>query len=184
MTLEKKFKKNVSGAQLAEYLRQLAVQIDSPATGKADELGDRRDNTKSIALKIKRRTTGYSVKVKIKSERADTRDFDDMAPVDDTLGSVEVDFTFKQLKKRMKTSFKSINEYLVVGRLPDRTVVISFLEDAVRMSRFPDQCGQRYAEFKKACDGLLYDFNKADHVALRSRYAVLKRLRNECHRRK
>lgn len=184
MTLEKKFRKNYSPDQLAGYLRQLAAQIDGSADGDTDESGDRMDNIKSLALKIKRHPTGYSVKFKVKPERTDGSDFDDTVPVADTWGTPVVEFTFKHLKKRMKFSFKSIDKHLVVGSLPNKAVVVSFLEDADRMSRFPEQCGERYAEFKKACDGLLHAFDNADLDALQGRYADLKRLRNECHRNK
>jgi len=186
MTLEKKYKKNFSADQLAGYLRQLAALIDGSTDRNADDLeGVRMGNIQSIKLKIKRYSAGYSVKLKVKSDKKEISDSKETPPVSDILGPADVAITFKQLKKRMKSSFKLINENLVADRFPDRAVVDGFLEDVDRMSRFPDQCGgKRYSEFQKACGGLLHAFENEDLGVLQDRYADVKRLRNECHGKK
>jgi len=184
MTIEKKFKITGSSTRVAKFLKQLAVQIDGTITENTDELGYRVDNFMSIALKIKRHRNGYSVKLKVKSERSEVSDSDKkpLTIVNSLLPEDEI--YFKRLKKRMKSSFKSINKDIMVGNLPNRAIVESFVEDTDRMGRFPDKCGDPYLEFKKACDGLLDAVDNVDFDALRDRYAELKKLRNDCHRRK
>lgn len=186
MTLEKKFKKNFSADQLADYLRQLAALIDGSDDRKAVDLeGVRMGNIKLIKLNIKRHVSGYSVKLKLKSENKESSDSKETPPVSDVLGLADATITFKHLKKRMKSSFKLISENLAANRFPDRAVVDGFLEDVDRMSRFPDQCGgKRYSEFKKACGGLLHALENEDFGVLQGRYADVKMLRNECHRKK
>jgi XXXCH domain-containing protein len=185
MTLEKKYKKNFSADQLAGYLRQLAALIDGSTDRNADDLeGVRMGNIQSIKLKIKRYSAGYSVKLKVKSDKKEISDSKETPPVSDILGPADVAITFKQLKKRMKSSFKLINENLVADRFPDRAVVDGFLKDVDRMSRFPDQCGERYAEFNRVCDDLLHAFENEDLSALRGRCTDVKQLRNVCHRKK
>ncbi len=184
MTLEKKFKKTYSAVQLAGFLKQLAAFIDGTTDRSANDLGIPIGNFKSAKLKIKRHPTGYSVKLRLKSEKKETANSKETPPVSDVLGPADVAMTFKHLKKRMKSLFKSINEDLAAERFPDREAVDSFLVDVDRMARFPDQCGARYSDFKEACDGLHHAFENEDFDALRDRYADIKRVRDACHREK
>lgn len=184
MTLEKRFKKNYSSTQLAKFLKQLAAQINGIAEENVDEFGCRIDNFMSFTLKVKRHRAGYSTKLKVKSKRSEVADSGKMVSAIDKLGEPEDEVSFKRLKKRMKSSFKSINKDLMAGTPPNRDVVESFLKDTDLMARFPDKCGDPYLEFKNACDGLLDAVENADFDAMRDRYAKLKRLRNECHRAK
>ena len=184
MTLEKKFKKTYSAVQLADFLRQLAALIDGTTDRSANALGARIGNFKSAKLKIKRHPAGYSVKLKLKSEKKETADSKDTPPEPNILGPAEIEETFKQLKKRMKSFFKLINENLVADRFPDKLAIDAFLLDVDRMAQFPDQCGDRYSDFKEACDGLLRAFENEDFDALRDRYADVKRMRDACHREK
>lgn len=184
MTFEKKIKITGSSTRLAEFLKQLAAQIDGTITENTDGLGYRVDNFMSIALKIKRHRNGYSVKLKVKSERPEASDSDKKSLSIDNLGLPEDGISFKRLKKIMKSSFKSINKDIMAGNFPNRAIVESFVEDTDRMARFPDKCGNPYFEFKKACNGLLDAIDKMDFDAMRIRHAELKKLRNDCHRRK
>jgi XXXCH domain-containing protein len=162
----------------------LAAFIDGTTDRSADDLGVPIGNFKSAKLKVKRHLTGYSVKLKLKSEKKETDDSKEKPPVSDVLGPADVAMTFKHLKKRMKSSFKSINENLVAERYPDKAAVDGFLVEVDRMARFPDQCGDRYPDFKEACDGLLRAFENENFDALRDRYADVKRMRDACHREK
>jgi XXXCH domain-containing protein len=184
MTFEKKIKITGSSTRLAEFLKQLAAQIDGTITENTDGLGYRVDNFTSISLIIKRHRNGYSAKLKVKSERSEVSDSDKKSSSIDNLGLPEDGISFKRLKKRMKSSSKSINKDIMAGNFPNRAIVESFVEDTDRMARFPDKCGDPYFEFKKACNGLIDALDNADFDTVRDRYAELKKLRNDCHRRK
>jgi XXXCH domain-containing protein len=183
MTSKKKFKNDYTSNQLSEFLRNIAAQIDGTSIENSDDEGYCFDNFMSITLKIKRRPSGYSVKIKVKTESSEFIESKKKESGTDDWDVSNGEISFKHLKKRMKSSFKLINKDLIAGRLPNRAIVESFKEDTDLMGRFPKKCGDPYPEFKKACDGLLDAVDNTDFDALGNCYAELKRLRNECHRR-
>ena len=142
------------------------------------------DDFTSISLKIKRQPSGYSVKVKVKTDSSDLIDSSEIESNPDSGDLPTTGVSFKDLKKRMKSSFKSINKDLLARNIPKREDVESFVADTELMVQFPAKCGDPYPEFKMTCDRLLEAVDKSDLVSMRNFYAELKRLRDECHRKK
>ena len=184
MTSKKKLKNYYTSNQLAEFLRNIATQLDGTSIEDSDDQIHYFDDFTSISLKIKRQPSGYSVKVKVKTESLDLIDSAEVESNSDKDDVPTTEVSFKHLKKRMKSSFKSINKDLLAGRIPNREVVESFVADTDDMGRFPEKCGDPYPGFKMICDRLLEAVDKSDLVSLRNCYAELKRLRDECHRTK
>ena len=184
MASKNKFKNYYTSNQLSELLRNFASQIDGTSIENFEDNRYCIDDFMSITIKIKHLASGYSVKVKVKTESSDIDDDKKVELHKDIRGGPESEVSFKHLKKRMKSTFKLINKDLVAGRIPSKEVVESFVVDTDFMGKFPEKCGEPYSEFKKTCDRLLDAVNNPDLDSLRDCYADLKRLRNECHQKK
>lgn len=91
---------------------------------------------------------------------------------------------YKDLKKRMKVTFKALLAALAEGRLPGVQVVESFLLDSRTMVSFPGKGDQYYAPYNAAVEAFRKAWNDGrdpDPEALRRAAQELDAVKHQCH---
>lgn len=184
---ERKIKKHIPFADLPAQLRRLADALEGQ-TGKLP--AEWQQLPCPIAkLKVTGESQGgeWKVKIKIKAEPAASPEalpaevpHTAPAPLAPPAAS-SVDY--KQLKKRMKASFRDIGKTLEGQKLPSQTVMEAFLADSDRMMAFSGEKygASYYPAYRQACQALRAAFGASDLEAFQTVYTALARLKKDCH---
>ena len=90
---------------------------------------------------------------------------------------------YKDLKKRMKQTFKHIGLALAAGQAPDAGVLADFIADSRRMTTYPGQGDAFYPAYNAAVDRLEAAATSGDLAAMTKTVAALGRMKKECHSR-
>lgn len=90
---------------------------------------------------------------------------------------------YKDLKKRMKQTFKHIGLALAAGQVPDVGVLADFIADSRRMTTYPGKGDALYPAYNAAVDRLEAAAASGDLAAMTETVAALGRMKKECHSR-
>jgi XXXCH domain-containing protein len=90
---------------------------------------------------------------------------------------------YKDLKKRMKRSFKAIFTMVHENRMPDREVVEEFLRQSELMVSYPGYGDEYYTEYREACDAFTAAFLQGDMKALHQAFDRIDQAKSHCHNR-
>jgi len=90
---------------------------------------------------------------------------------------------YKDLKKRMKQTFKHIGLALGTGQVPDAGVLAAFIADSRRMTTYPGKGDAFYPAYNAAVDRLEAAAASGDLAAMTETVAALGRMKKECHSR-
>jgi|GEM_PF-611822 len=198
--LEKKFKKQMDAAQLAAMLREIADELEGAAQNSNAPLEGAFNDFHKARLKIKRKTNRLSVEVKVESQAplhpADTSPADPASdltiiagnrPQTAAKGHPAADRKekpeYKNLKKRLKSTFKQIRTNLETGQLPATEIMESFLQDSQLMLSYPGHGDAHYAAYQNLCSHFSTAYNRGDIDAVRSVYTELSQMKSDCHKR-
>lgn len=181
MGSEKKVKRKLNNAQLVSLLHELGDALENKTAVQSSAWPGLIEGFKALTLKIKRKPDGFRVRLKVESDvsPAITAKQKSKMPVTSDERTIE----YRQMKKKMKSSFKSIGEALERGRLPENTDIERFLRYSERMMGFPDCGKEHFADYRKACAHFLRAYEQADLEALREYFGILRKQRSDCHAR-
>jgi XXXCH domain-containing protein len=181
MKTEEKIKGKYTAAQLSALLKAVGNQVAGGSVPPEDRWAGLLQDFKEISLSVKRKNSAFAVKLKVEKDAtaapreatAETAP----APTPETKTMVK----YKELKKRMKSSFKAIRASLEAGALPDQALVAEFLADSEKMTTYPGKGDEYYPDYRRACARFAEAFERSDLEALGQTFGDLKTLRNECH---
>ena len=167
-------RKQLARHELPDYLRELADSLEGgdDACGCGVSLGEFHSIAMSLAVE------GEDVNLSIDLAQ---KDADDGGTAQDAEGLPQIDYS--RLKKRMKSSFKTIFKAIHLQRKPPARSVESFLRDARTMVRFPGKGDDYYAEFLKCCYEFEAAYNRGDTEAVHRACDALNHTKTECHTR-
>lgn len=169
-----KIVKYIEPSELPDFFRNLADALEK---GESEEFTCAGDFTK-LKLSAKNEFGKVALKAKIKSSR-------ECEPPEDLLGEdgkpVLAKPKYKNLKSRMKSSFKMLVKMVNDGEMPPREAVASFLEDSVLMCTYPGYGDEFYEDYLKVCDGLKAAFEANDLVAMKDSIKALAMEKSRCH---
>lgn len=184
---ERKIKRTMTFEEVPAFLRRLADAMENKTDHLPEEWCDLPEPLAKLAVKGKPRGDGWEMKVRLKAEgppAAPAADAPGTAGEQVTAPGTEPGIKYKDLKKRMKSSFKAIAEAIENQRLPDADTLKTFLADSEHMTAFP---GSKYGEeyypaYREACRKLARACEARDLEAVRQGYALLDQLKKDCHR--
>jgi XXXCH domain-containing protein len=182
---DRKIKLEMAMAEAADWLRELADQLETASHAPADDaLPELADFSK---LKIGFKRIGDRVKVKAKVKGGPSPAESTSAPEAPAGGPPETpapsdgEKAYKSLKKSMKQHFKTIQERLEAGGLPPADTVAAFLSESDRMIRFPGFGDEYYEAYRAACFRFREAHRTGDIAACKTVCDELDRLKSDCH---
>lgn len=129
-------------------------------------------------LKLRVKTLGTSCLVSVRLKQA--------GPVEPAAGrsnKAAGTVRYKDLKKRMKQTFKHIGLALAAGQAPEAGVLADFIADSRRMTAYPGKGDAFYPAYNAAVDRLEAAAASGDLAAMAESVAALGRMKKECHSR-
>ena len=185
---ERKIKQFLPPAAVAEYLRHLADALDGKTARLPSELRTLPEPIAKMEVKGKAREGRWELKIKIKAEFSAGPEKPELtekrAPSQAAAGPGETKNDYKKLKKRMKATFKAIEESLAAQRLPEPQVLRDFLTDSDQMMRFSgEHFGEAfYPAYRAGCRRLSEAYASEILDDFKAAYAELDRLKKDCHK--
>lgn len=171
MGKEVKIEKYMDRSDLVAFFREVADAIEG---GNNEELVCFEDFRK-IKISIKNEFGQIAVKAKIRQEKeCSTSD-----EGSDAQGETKP--KYKDLKKRMKRSFKMIFNMIHDGTLPPAEAVESFLIDSELMVAYPGYGDEYYEEYTKACAEFAEAYKAEDLERLKPAVDELANQKGRCH---
>lgn len=155
---------------LPGYLRELADALQQGGGGDFQSVGE----FSKLKLRVRDEFGQIRVKLKITSPGA-CRTGEAGARKGEGMPK------YKDLKKRMKRSFKAIRRTLDEGRAPPAGVAASFLADAELMTGYTGKGDEFYQEFRDACRELSDACASGDLARMGAAVEELRRQKRRCH---
>lgn len=166
----------MSETEMAEFFREIADRLEGREPDEPkfpfDPSGFRK-----LKISVKRQMDGLSVKVKMKPSYS-------LSPLGETDLPPELEGQkpkYKKLKKRMKVTFKAIQDSLAAGTLPNGAAVTSFMEDSRLMIDYPGYGDEYYQEYDQACLRFQEACDRQDIETCKVACQELDRLKKACH---
>ena len=129
--MKNKIEKEFTRQELAKYLEQLADQIRN---GSLDAVGRKWSIPETFEAKVRHREKKGRFETKLKWSWSSLGDYDLPAREEITRWHE----SFKSIKKRLSSQFKTLQKTVKDGRLPDEKMVADFETDSRRMADFAD----------------------------------------------
>jgi XXXCH domain-containing protein len=171
MNDERKIWRSMPKEKLPGFLRDLADAIEQGGDGDFDAV----DQFSTLKLRIKDEFGQTRVELTLKkppsgwSARTGGPRGDHGMP------------KYKDLKKRMKRSFRAIRQALREGRTPPAEATASFLADAGLMTGYSGKGEEFYEEFKEACRAFSEACASGDLNRMGEAAEELRRQKRRCH---
>lgn len=194
---ERKVEHHLAPADLVRFLRALADQAGGDASGDAPLLGEPPvsfDRLAKLELKLKRRASGWSAKLKIKQTEDPASSYNGGSHAPDAAEDAAIGPAalvpeeaaprkekYKRLKKRMDADFKIIRKAVKEDRLPPEPTVERFLEDSTAMVTYPGFGDPYYEAYMLACNRLRGSVAQGDLEAVRGAVRELREQEQRCH---
>ncbi|MEE4356211.1 MAG: GAK system XXXCH domain-containing protein [Desulfococcaceae bacterium] len=161
---------------LAGFFREIADKLE----GREDngQISFSFDDFRKLKVGIKKDADGFSMKIKMKSYSSSESEKQLGEQAEKTKKN-----RYKEIKKRMKKSFKGMNESLIMDILPSESLATSFLQDSKLMISYNEYGAEHYPEYDKICSDFRKAFENKDTEGCKSAYLELNRLKKECHKR-
>lgn len=161
--------------QLPGIFRQLAEVFEKGAAESGLEALRGVEGFSKVGITVKREYGRLLLKVKIKCGEGECA-----APAGDAPAEA---VKYKDLKKRMKRSFKVVFASLEANVLPPDEAVEAFVRDSGLMVGFPGHGDEQYAAYSAAVETFGAAFAAGDLAATRAACAELDRIKSQCHNR-
>ena len=183
---ERKIKQEMPFEEIPVYLRRLADALEKKTEALPEELKDLPEPVAKLEIKGKAYGADWVVKIKIKAKASPDPEMETAATVETVPAhqTAKPTIKYKDLKKRMKTSFEAIGESLTAQRMPESDVFNSFLADSDLMMAFTgEKYGEAfYSDYQKACHRLAEAYVAKGWEGFKSAYAELEQLKKKCHK--
>lgn len=162
-------------AEAARTIRDFADALEHGRSfGEGASEADLSDFRK-VKIGLKRDMGTLTLKIGVKEEKPDV-------PENFSTGDGrKAPLRYKDLKKRMKHTFKVIFAHAADNAVPPEEVVESFLQDSDRMITFPGKGDPHYAEYAAACTRLAAAAREKDIESFREAAMELNRIKTACH---
>jgi XXXCH domain-containing protein len=186
----------MSSGEAAEFLRGVASALENPEEAEAPS-GQDLQGFQKISIGIKQHAGHVYLKMKVKSREPGgpgagfaeassgaAEAAEGVERAGEAAASAvpaEPPGDYKDLKKRMKESFKTIFKDLHAGVLPSAVAVREFLADAETMCKYRDKGDEYYPEFREACKRFREAFEMGDFPSCQSRCLDLNDIKTRCH---
>jgi XXXCH domain-containing protein len=180
---KRKLKKKVKATELGSYMRSVADAIEGQSDNNHEELTGLFDDFSKASIELKRKSIKATIEIKVKTELEPMVKTQKEAPDPSYAPSPSQNnkLKYKDLKKRMKKSFKAINEFVSGSRLPERSDLESFLNDSELMVSYPGNGDEHYPAFRKACQSLNNAFIRLDFASFKQQFEEIKTFYRDCH---
>ena len=172
-----KIKKELEVTEVGSFLRELADDFDGRGDVFTADSGGQLQDFYKFELKMKREMTAVSLKLKIELEQ----------PAGETVTGEMVEEAetakpkYKQLKKEMQATFKTIKKSLAENRMPDETTVQTFMGQAALMVSYPGHGDVYYDAFTQACRRFSEAFQNQNWAGQQSSFNEIDQLKSDCH---
>lgn len=160
--------KYLTAEELAAFFRQLADAVEN---GGRDEFAC-VDDFRKIKISVKNEYGQISLKAKFKSAGP-------CAPEDGDGGTAKP--KYKDLKKRMRGSFKILVKMVHDGAFPPREAVDAFLADAALMVTYPGYGDEYYESFTSVCAEFKAAHDSGDLAGMHAAVDKLVHEKSRCH---
>ncbi|GFM37846.1 GAK system XXXCH domain-containing protein [Desulfovibrio psychrotolerans] len=134
---------------------------------------------RKMKLSVKDEFGQVSVKIKFRSDLGDL-EAPDCACGGTLPGGMP---SYKSLKKRMRSSFKSVYQAVHAGRLPSGDAVAAFVAESRLMVQYPGYGDPYYAAYDTAVNAFEAAWQTQDIPALHAAVDALNHLKTDCHQR-
>jgi XXXCH domain-containing protein len=202
-TPKRKLKTKFKIVELEAYFRTIADALEGKTDLEDKNLIGLFDNFSQATIRMKRKAKKISLDIKVDAEPLSSGETKDAAvpgpaatPATETLPDAAPPepqapetspkpkkLKYKDLKKRMKKSFKAIKESVSDSRLPERSDLVSFLNDSEQMVSYPGYGDAYYSEYQKACQALEDAAGRLDFATFKHQLEAVNKLQKECHNR-
>lgn len=170
------FEKILPRAEACQALARLTAEVPQGRLVLGGETIPVGEDT-SIKVSLKPRDGAWRLTVRLK----------DPAPAPDgpspALASLRDKPRYKDLKKRMRRSFKAVETALAAGRTPETDALAAFVADSRLMTTYPGRGDPDYPAYDAAVERLEAAAAGGDLPAMTQAVAALRRLKKECHSR-
>ncbi len=166
-----KISKYVDRTELATFLRQLADAVENGGTGEFECVDDFRKM--KIGVKNEYGKIGLKAKINI----PDSCDPPECMVEECTQPKP----SYKDLKKRMRSSFKMLVKLIHDGEIPPREAVDSFLKDSALMVTYPGYGDDYYESYTATCETLKAAFDSGDVTRMHKAVDALIHEKSRCH---
>lgn len=168
-----KFNEYIDPDTLPTFLREMADAIEQGGTERFECVDDLR----KFKLEGKVEFGQMKIKGKFKSDKECaseeiTREGESTAPAKPK---------YKDLKKRMRSSFKLLLKTIHDGVMPPEEAVVSFLEDSELMVSYPGYGDEFYASYTEACEAFKAAYEAKDLDKMHETIDVLIHEKSRCH---
>jgi XXXCH domain-containing protein len=170
MNQETRLERIVGREDLPGFFREMAEMLES---GQEGELPLSEFRKMKISLEDKQGAVQVSIKYKLSKATATRAG----KPV------TERPLSYKELKRRMQLTYKTIFSMIHQDRVPPNDVVERFLADSRLMISFPGYGEPYYREYEEACLAFARAFEKGDMALLHQTFDRLDQVRSHCHNR-
>lgn len=170
---EEKFKIGLSIQEAASFLREIADSMEQGNIA-VDNNNVQVNPFHHISLSYKQDTEKNNFSLKLKYKGRDKK----QTYVQPSEVAVE---KYKHLKERMKTQFKSIQEALDTGILPEPKLLTDFVEDSKQMCQYKDKGDEYYPRYLKAVNNFEKAAGQEELLSLQAALQSLDNLKQECH---
>ena len=208
---KKKAKHKLNAAQAADYLRQLADQLDKGQISFIDEDGAIEGEVKvkeSYKAKPGKKALKVQLKLSMPAAVSESGDLEaetpagaldsgpDDAPAPESIPggpeeppAEQEDYSlrqtpesYKKLKKRMAKDVKLISKLIEADELPSLELARAFHDDCGHMTSFPGKGDPYYGDFDKASDAFFDAVQCGDMQSASQAMADLMRMKKDCHK--
>jgi len=182
MSGECKMERHMPKEGLPAFFREMADALEK---GGGEGEFENLDGFVKFKLSIKEAFGGFNLKMKVKAPRPYVPaaapiegQETEGAPGQDNIGGQP---RYKNLKKRMKASFKVILRMLHEGQCPPAEAVASFLSDAETMCMYPGKGDPFYPEFLQVCREFADAYDSCDLPRMGAMAEELAHQKARCH---
>jgi len=174
-----KIERTLKREELADYLRELAANLDGNDSPGSDF---KLASFDKVGLSLKMSGEQAYVRIKMRNY-ADpvSKNEPKVAPKSKTPRDGQA--PYKPLKKGLKESFKAIFKAIHQDALPPADAVDSFLEGGRAIAAYPGKGDDHYPRFVEACDDFAEAYAEKNMARLRLLIDDLNHMKTECHAR-
>lgn len=177
---ESKVEVSLTPEGLPQLFRDLAANLEGKPGGALD--GAEIRGCVKLKVEVKHKAGRAVVKVKAKHEDPSApapAKSAGKAPAKAATGRPK----YGSLKKRLKSSWKAVQEAVAAGSLPEGPMAAAFLADSELMILFPGKGDEYYKPYATALAAFRQALSRGDLAALKKACAELDRVKVQCHAR-
>ena len=174
MNNKSKIEKYIEENEVPAFLRELADAIEQ---GGNEEYAC-TDDFKKFKITGKNEFGKVSIRAKFKAAS-------ECGPPPELLEDIEsgepIRPIYRNLKKRMKSSFKMITSMIHSGELPPKQAMDSFLSDSELMVSYPGYGDEYYEDYTNTCNQLKAAYEVEDFIRMQEIIVELAKQKGSCH---